>query len=51
MACLSVHMVVLMVSSHHVSPVSSVVIMILTVSEGKMNWNTTVHVDLRELYV
>ena len=48
---LSVHMVVLMVSSHHASPVSSVVIMSLTVLEGKMNWITTVLVDLREQYV
>ena len=48
---LSVHMVVLMANSHHVSPVSSVVIMLLTVLEGKMNWITTVLVDLREQYV
>ena len=48
---LSVKRVMLMVNSHHVSSVSSFVIMLLTVLEGKMNWITTVLVDLREQYV
>ena len=48
---LSVKRVVLMVNSRHVSSVSSFVIMLLTVLEGKMNWITTVLVDLREQYV
>jgi len=44
-------MVVLMAGSHRVSLVNSVVIIFPTVLEGRMNWITTVLVDLREQYV
>ena len=44
-------MVELVVSSLHASLLSSVVMVSLTVLEEKMNWITTVPVDLREQFV
>ena len=49
--CLSAMMVELMVRSLNVSLLSSVVMVSLTVLEEKMNWITTVLVDLREQFV
>ena len=51
MTNLNVHMVELMVSSLHASLLSSVVMVLLTVLDEKMNWITTVPVDLREPFV